>query len=75
MGLMMNGLVISNMVVGGPAYSCAELHRGDVIVKVDGVDVAEDTFTNAVIGEDIPVLFGKKWGGGGVRRRERYGGQ
>jgi hypothetical protein len=54
-GLVTQGLVVENMVVGGPAYTCAELDRGDIVTKVDGIDVTEETFPRAVIGVDLPV--------------------
>lgn len=38
-GIMLNDLTIDNMVVGGPAYKCKQLDRGDTILRVDGVEV------------------------------------
>ena len=54
-GLMMNGLVINNMVVGGPAYASAELQRGDTVLRVDGQPVTAGNFSEAILGSDIPV--------------------
>jgi len=55
-GVMMNGLSVQNMILGSPAYTCHRLDRGDQIVKVDGVEVTPDTFAQAVIGCDVPVM-------------------
>lgn len=51
---MLNDLTIDNMVIGGPAYKCKQLERGDVIQKVDGVEVDEDNFQQALVGNDLP---------------------
>jgi len=31
---MLNDLTVDNLVVGGPAYTCKQLDRGDVILRV-----------------------------------------
>ena len=41
-------------MVGGPAYSSAELQRGDTILRVDGDDVTAATFPQKIVGSDIP---------------------
>ena len=51
---MLNDLTIDNMVIGGPAYKCKQLSRGDIILKVDGIEVDEDNFQRILIGNDIP---------------------
>jgi len=51
---MLLGCVIDNMVVGGPAYTSQKLDKGDVIVKIDGKDVNQDTLLPRLIGSDQP---------------------
>ena len=41
-------------VIGGPAYNCQLLERGDVILKIDSVEVDEDTLLTYLIGNDVP---------------------
>jgi C-terminal processing protease CtpA/Prc len=53
-GIMLNDLIIDNMVIGGPAYKCKQLDRGDKILKVDGVEVDEENFQTILLGDDIP---------------------
>ena len=50
---MLHGLVIDQMVEGGPAHKSKQLEPGDVILKVDGKDVTEDTFPTMVTGSDM----------------------
>jgi hypothetical protein len=38
-GVMLNGLTISEVIVGGPAFNCRQLLVGDKILKVDGIAV------------------------------------
>ena len=52
-GIVFNGLVVQNMIVGSPAYTCAELDKGDEIRLVDGVSVTPDTLAQAMIGPDL----------------------
>jgi C-terminal processing protease CtpA/Prc len=53
-GLVLNGLQITDIVVGGPAYTCKQLDRGDLILKVDGKDVTLQGSRDALIGCDLP---------------------
>jgi len=53
-GIMLNDLIIDNMVIGGPAYKCKQLDRGDKIIKIDGCDVDENNFQKILLGDDIP---------------------
>jgi C-terminal processing protease CtpA/Prc len=53
-GIMLNDFTIDNMVIGGPAYKCKQLDRGDIIQKIDGVPVTEDNLKAALIGDDLP---------------------
>jgi C-terminal processing protease CtpA/Prc len=53
-GIMLNDLIIDNMVIGGPAYKCKQLDKGDKIIKVDGYDVDENNFQKILLGDDIP---------------------
>ena len=41
-------------VIGGPAYNSQTLDRGDVILKIDGVEVDEDNLLTYLIGNDVP---------------------
>jgi C-terminal processing protease CtpA/Prc len=56
-GIMLNDLIIDNMVIGGPAYKCKQLDRGDKIIKVDGYEVDENNFQALLLGDDIPGSF------------------
>jgi C-terminal processing protease CtpA/Prc len=56
-GIMLNDLIIDNMVIGGPAYKCKQLDRGDKIIKVDGYEVDENNFQAMLLGDDIPGSF------------------
>jgi len=63
-GVMMNGLSVQTMILGSPAYICHRLDCRAQIVKVDGV--TPDTFAQAVIGCDVPVMsffFGAHFAG------------
>ena len=51
---MMNGTMIENTVVGGPAYSSKQLGHGDVILEVDGREAKNETIFELLIGSDIP---------------------
>ena len=51
---MLNGVKVENMVIGGPAYNCQQLTKGDEIVSVDGTSVTKDTVLRALIGSDQP---------------------
>ena len=43
-----------SQVIGGPAYNCQVLDRGDVILKIDGIEVDEDNLLTYLIGNDVP---------------------
>lgn len=58
-GLLVHGLTVANIVVGGPAYAAMRLSPGDIIINVDGQEVTEDTFPDAVVGCDVPVFEGR----------------
>jgi len=51
---MLHGVIIDNMIEGGPAHKSNQLEQGDIVLKVDGRDVNEDTLPGMVIGADIP---------------------
>lgn len=51
---MLLGCTIDNMVVGGPAYGCQKLEKGDVILKIDGQPVNQDNLLSYLIGNDTP---------------------
>ena len=67
---MMNGAVIDNMVIGGPAYNSEQLDKGDVILEVDGRAVNPETLHEALLGADVPgtqfVIKVRKAGSGGM---------
>jgi C-terminal processing protease CtpA/Prc len=51
---MLKGLIIDNMVFGGPAHNIGSLRKGDIITGVDGVPATEDTVLNMLLGDDVP---------------------
>ena len=51
---MMNGTMIENMVVGGPAYNSKQLEHGDVILEVDGQEAKNENIFEVLIGCDVP---------------------
>lgn len=51
---MINGTVIDNMVIGGPAYNSQLLGRGDTILKVDGISVTNENILESMVGCDVP---------------------
>jgi hypothetical protein len=53
-GIGLEGVVISSMVVGGPAYNCGLLDIGDRILSVNGVAVHDQNINEALTGADIP---------------------
>jgi C-terminal processing protease CtpA/Prc len=53
-GIMLQDLTIDNLVVGGPAYRCKQLDKGDVILRVDGVEVVLETIQQQITGTDLP---------------------
>ena len=48
-----NGIQES-MVVGGPAFNCQQLDRGDELLLVDGQVVTDANRNTLLIGKDIP---------------------
>ena len=53
-GLMLAGLYIDNMVVGGPAHNSQRLSKGDVLVRVDDVEVDCENLHDMLVGSDVP---------------------
>eukprot|EP00960_Hanusia_phi_P045431 757239-Hanusia_phi.AAC.1 len=53
-GIMLTGCIIENLVVGGPAYNCQKLNRGDKIIKVDDKLVNSDNVATELVGSDQP---------------------
>jgi C-terminal processing protease CtpA/Prc len=51
---MINGTKVDNLLVGGPAYNSKEMTQGDVILKVDSVDVTEENIRDLLVGNDTP---------------------
>jgi S1-C subfamily serine protease len=50
----MNGTMVDNTVVGGPAYNSKQLVHGDVILEVDGREAKNENIFELLIGCDIP---------------------
>jgi len=53
-GMMLVGMSIDNMVVGGPAYNCQRLNKGDILLKVDDEEVSLHDFHERLVGCDVP---------------------
>jgi C-terminal processing protease CtpA/Prc len=53
-GVMLTDNVIDCCVIGGPAYETRKLHKGDVIVAVDGKWIEASDLPAALIGNDEP---------------------
>ena len=53
-GLQLDGCVVDNLVVGGPAFNCRQIHEGDTILKIDGKSVTDDTIMSCLVGPDLP---------------------
>ena len=53
-GVMFRGNIIESMVVGGPAFNCQQLDRGDELLLVDGEVVTDANRNTLLIGKDIP---------------------
>ena len=51
---MLLGTTVDNLVVGGPAYNSRQLHRGDVIVKVNGNAITQANIHDIMVGDDMP---------------------
>ena len=50
---MLKGLLVDNMVIGGPAHNTGLLEKDDTIIAIDGI-VTEESIHAALLGEDIP---------------------
>lgn len=57
LGMMLVGNTVDNMVVGGPAYNSQKLNKGDVLLKVDDVEVDGERLHDMLIGQDVPGSF------------------
>ncbi len=53
-GLQLDGCVVDNMVVGGPAFNCRRIHEGDTILSIDGKTVTNDNIMTSLVGLDLP---------------------
>jgi hypothetical protein len=53
-GLVLNGMVIDDLVVGGPAFLTGQLEPGDVIVQANNQPITAENIHAALIGDDIP---------------------
>jgi S1-C subfamily serine protease len=51
---MLNGTMIENTVVGGPAHNSKQFEHGDVILEVDGQEAKNANIFELLIGSDIP---------------------
>jgi C-terminal processing protease CtpA/Prc len=49
---MLHGIKVENTLFGGPAFG--QLMKGDILVKIDGVPVSEETILADLRGSDIP---------------------
>ena len=50
----MNGTMIDNTVIGGPAFNSKQFSHGDVILKVNGVTATNENVLDLLVGNDIP---------------------
>ena len=50
---MINGVTVDNTIVGSPAFNCKQITRGDVILRVDGIDATADNIIDLLVGSDI----------------------
>ncbi len=51
---MLQGTVVENTVIGGPAHSSKAIEQGDVILKIDGAHVTSDNIKGMLVGSDVP---------------------
>jgi hypothetical protein len=58
-GMLLVGMSIDNMVVGGPAYNCQQLNKGDLLMRVDDEEVGLHDIHEKLVGSDIPGTFVK----------------
>mmetsp|Transcript_26533 Transcript_26533/g.64049 ORF Transcript_26533/g.64049 Transcript_26533/m.64049 type:complete len:138 (+) Transcript_26533:257-670(+) len=49
-----DGLYVSSLLKGGPAFLCHQIHAGDILVDIDGFDVS-----NLSLAELGPHILGK----------------
>ena len=54
LGIMMNGTMIDNTVIGGPAFNSKQMAHGDIILKVNGVSATKENILDLLVGNDIP---------------------
>ena len=53
-GLVMKANYVEDLVVGGPAFVCQRIHRGDMLLLVNGQPVKpEDSVTKLITGDDL----------------------
>ena len=50
---MLFGCQVENIMIGGPAYG--KLQKGDVVLKIDGIDVNESNVLELLRGCDVPA--------------------
>ncbi len=53
-GVMLQGTVVDNTVIGGPAHISKAIGQGDVILKIDGIYVTSDNIKAMLVGSDVP---------------------
>ncbi|EKX36879.1 hypothetical protein GUITHDRAFT_116901 [Guillardia theta CCMP2712] len=53
-GIMIKGVVIDNLLTGGPAANSKKMAKGDTILKVDGKSCTSDNVLDLLRGEDVP---------------------
>jgi len=51
---MLSETFVEGTTFGGPAYNSQHVHRGDVIIQVDKVDVDGGNVKEALAGSDVP---------------------
>jgi hypothetical protein len=54
LGLMLDGCVVDNVLIGGPAHSSGALRKGNIIVAVDKQLVSTDNVLASIVGSDTP---------------------
>ena len=53
-GVMLQGTVVENTVIGGPAHISKVIGPGDVILKIDENVVTADNIKGLLLGNDMP---------------------
>ena len=51
---MIKGVVIDNLLTGGPAANSKKMEKGDTILRVDGKSCTSDNVLHLLRGEDVP---------------------